>query len=166
MIKHKISILAETEIGKEDEVCALIARCAQEVLAQEGVTFPAQIDVTLVRDEDIRALNAEHRNKDVVTDVLSFPMYEFYNGEPREDLAGDEDPGTGRILLGDMVLNYARACEQAEEFGHSPARECGYLTVHSVLHLLGYDHERGEEEQAIMRAREETILSALGLNRA
>ncbi len=162
----EVSIGFETAVEDEDALCALITRCACAALDAEGVAFPAQIDVTVVGDEDIRALNAQYREKDAVTDVLSFPLYEFYNGEAREELDGEADPATGRILLGDMILNYARACEQAQEYGHSPARECGFLTVHSCLHLLGYDHERGDEEQRIMRAREEAILSALGLTRA
>ena len=166
MTEAEIRIQFETEAPDADELRALITRCARAALAAEGVDFPAQIDVTVVDDEDIRALNAEYRDKDAVTDVLSFPLYEFWNGEPREGLAHEADPETGRILLGDMVLNYKRACEQAAEFGHSPARECGFLTVHSCLHLLGYDHERGEDEQRLMRGREEAILTPLGLTRA
>ncbi|MGE4548322.1 MAG: rRNA maturation RNase YbeY [Intestinibacillus sp.] len=165
MAEYEIHIEMDEPVADEASVRELVTRCARETLAREGVCFPAQIDVTVVGDDDIRALNAAYRDKDAVTDVLSFPLYEFYNGEPREDLTGETDPLTGRILLGDMVLNYRRACEQAEEFGHSPARECGFLTVHSVLHLLGYDHERGEAEQAVMRAHEEAVLRALGLTR-
>lgn len=166
MTEAEINIGFETAVEGEDELRTLITRCARAALDAEGVAFAAQIDVTVVGDEDIRALNAQYREKDAVTDVLSFPLYEFYNGEAREGLDGEEDPETGRILLGDMILNYKRACEQAQEYGHSPARECGFLTVHSCLHLLGYDHERGEDEQRVMRAREEAILGALGLTRA
>ena len=96
-------------------------------------------------------------------DVLSFPMFDYYNGAPREDL--EPDPESGRVMLGDMVLCYTRACEQAEEYGHSAARECGFLTTHSVLHLLGYDHERGEDDTARMRRREKEYLEAIGLTR-
>lgn len=99
-----------------------------------------------------------------MTDVLSFPMYEFYNGRPREALGGR--PGIGKVMLGDMILNYQRAAGQAAEFGHSAARECGFLTVHSVLHLLGFDHEREEDDRRLMRKNEEEILSAVGLARA
>lgn len=165
MTKAEINILLETEVDSRDALCALVTSCACAALETEGVDFPAQIDVTVVGDEEIRALNAEYRNKDTVTDVLSFPLYEFYNGQPREDLSGEADPQTGRILLGDMILNYRRACEQAAEFGHSAERECGFLTVHSCLHLLGYDHERGQEEQRVMREREEAVLQSLGLTR-
>ena len=166
MTEYEINIAVEEPVDDEAGLRALITRCAKEALAREHVGFPAQIDIAVVGDEEIRALNAEYRHKDVVTDVLSFPMYEFYNGEAQEGLEGEADPETGRILLGDMVLNYRRACEQAAEYGHSPARECGFLTVHSVMHLLGYDHERGDGEQAVMRAHEAAVLGALGLTRA
>lgn len=165
MTEAEIQIRFETDVEEAEELNLLITRCAREALRQEGIFFPAQIDVTVVDDESIRSLNAEYRNKDAITDVLSFPLYEFYNGEPCEDLEGEADPGNGRILLGDMVLNYKRACEQAEEYGHTPARECGFLTVHSCLHLIGYDHERGEADQKLMRKHEEKILKNLGLTR-
>ena len=165
MIKPEVNIVLETEIEEETEVAALIRRCVEEVLTRQKIEFPAQVDVTIVEDDAIRLLNAEYRDKDMATDVLSFPLYEFYNGEAKESLAGEESPENGRILLGDMILNYARACQQAEEYGHSPARECGFLTVHSVLHLLGFDHERGEDDQKKMRAEEEAALTALGLVR-
>lgn len=160
---HAIFVEAETETPGLEEVRALITKCALETLRLEGIDFPAEVDVTLVDDEGIRTLNAQHRDKDAATDVLSFPMYAFWNGAARETL--EADPDTGRVLLGDMVLNYARACEQAEAFGHSPARECGFLTVHSVLHLLGYDHEREEADRLRMREREEAALKAVGLTR-
>lgn len=165
VVETVINILCETEVEGVGELCALITKCAEAVLRAEKVSFAAQIDVTVVDDEEIRALNAQHRNKDAVTDVLSFPLYEFHNGKALEDLSDEADPENGRVLLGDMVLNYKRACEQAEEFGHSPARECGFLTVHSCLHILGYDHERGENDEKKMRAREEAILDELGLTR-
>ena len=159
----RIRVTADAAIRGEAEVCALIARCAEQVLEQEGTAFPAFIDVTIVGDDAIREANAAYRGKDAVTDVLSFPMYEFYNGEPQEAL--DKDPESGQVMLGDMLLNYDRAVAQAAEYGHSPARECGYLSVHSVLHLLGYDHERDEPDRLLMRQKEEAALSALGLAR-
>lgn len=162
-MEHLIRVTAEVPLENEEEVRALIIRCAQEALAREEVDFDAFVDVTIVDGENIRALNAEYRGKDAVTDVLSFPMYEFLNGAPEEEL--EADPESGKVMLGDMVLNYERAREQAAEFGHSAARECGFLTVHSVLHLLGFDHERGEDDRARMRAEEERILSVLGLTR-
>ena len=152
-----------TEVENEDEVRALVEKCARNVLSRENVDFPAEIDITVVDADTIREMNAEYRSKDSVTDVLSFPMYEFYNGEPREEL--DEEPDTGCVMLGDMILCYTRACEQAKEFGHSAARECGYLTTHSMLHLLGYDHERNDEDTRLMRSKEEEYMNAIGLTR-
>lgn len=162
-MEYRIRVTAEVPLEQEEEVRTLITRCAQGALAHEQVDFPAFVDVTIVDDETIRTLNAENRNIDAVTDVLSFPMYEFYNGEAQEEL--EEDPESGEVMLGDMILNYQRACQQAAEFGHSAARECGFLTVHSVLHLLGFDHERGEDDRRAMRGEEEAILTGLGLTR-
>lgn len=162
-MNHQINIGFETEVEDEQGVRELIQTCAGRVLESENVPFDAEIDVTVVDADSIRQLNAEYRDKDAVTDVLSFPMYEFYNGEPQEEL--EAEPDTGCVMLGDVILCYTRACEQAAEFGHSPARECGYLTTHSVLHLLGYDHERNDEDTRLMRAKEEDNLAFLGLTR-
>ena len=162
-MNHQIRIGFSTEVENEDEVRALVEKCARNVLSRENVDFPAEIDITVVAADTIREMNAEYRSKDSVTDVLSFPMYEFYNGEPREEL--DEEPDTGCVMLGDMILCYTRACEQAKEFGHSAARECGYLTTHSMLHLLGYDHERNDEDTRLMRSKEEEYMNAIGLTR-
>ena len=162
-MRHEISITFETPVEDEQGVRELIHACALRVLESERAPLPMAVDVTVVDAARIRALNAEHRGKDAVTDVLSFPMYEFVNGVPQEVL--DPAPNTGLVMLGDMVLCYTRACEQAAEYGHSPARECGYLTTHSVLHLLGYDHERNEADTRLMRAKEEDNLAFLGLTR-
>ena len=162
-MNHQIRIGFSTEVENEDEVRALVEKCARNVLSRENVDFPAEIDITVVDADTIREMNAEYRSKDSVTDVLSFPMYEFYNGEPREEL--DEEPDTGCVMLGDMILCYTRACEQAKEFGHSAARECGYLTTHSMLHLLGYDHERNDKDTRLMRSKEEEYMNAIGLTR-
>ena len=162
-MNHQIRIGFSTEVENEDEVRALVEKCARNVLSRENVDFPAEIDITVVDADTIREMNAEYRSKDSVTDVLSFPMYEFDNGAPREEL--DEEPDTGCVMLGDMILCYTRACEQAKEFGHSAARECGYLTTHSMLHLLGYDHERNDEDTRLMRSKEEEYMNAIGLTR-
>ena len=161
--EHFISVTFETEVKDADSVRELIEKCAKNVLERENIPFDAEIDARVVDAEEIRRLNAEFRDKDAVTDVLSFPMFDYYNGAPREDL--EPDPESGRVMLGDMILCYTRACEQAEEYGHSAARECGFLTTHSVLHLLGYDHERGEDDTARMRRREKEYLEAIGLTR-
>lgn len=161
--KHRITILFETDVTDKPAITSLITDCARRVLESEAVDFAAAIDVTIVDGETIRAMNREYREKDGVTDVLSFPMYEFYNGVPQEEL--EIDPDSRCVMLGDMILCYTRACEQAEQFGHTPARECGYLTTHSVLHLLGYDHERNDEDTALMRRKEESNLALSGLTR-
>lgn len=162
-MEHIVRVTTEVEIQNEQEVIDLIKRCANAVLSHQNIDFDSFVDVTIVDDENIRQLNSEYRNKDAVTDVLSFPMYEFENGNPLEVL--EKDPETGKIMLGDMILNYNRAKEQANEYGHSVSRECGFLTVHSVLHLLGFDHEREDEDRILMRKNEEEILNSLGLVR-
>lgn len=162
-MNHQINIGFDTAVEDEKAVSELIRSCAERVLASENVSFDAEIDVTVVDAETIRQMNAEYRDKDAVTDVLSFPMYDFLNGTPREEL--EAEPDSACVMLGDMILCYTRACEQAAAFGHSPARECGYLTTHSVLHLLGYDHERTDEDTRLMRAKEEDNLRFLGLTR-
>lgn len=163
-MNHDIRVTAEAAVEQEDALRALITTCALHVLTSEGVDFDAFVDVTIVDGETIREMNREYRDKDAVTDVLSFPMYAFWNGKAQEEL--EEDPERGQVMLGDMILNYDRAREQAAEFGHSVERECGFLTVHSVLHLLGYDHEREEDDRLLMRRKEEENLTALGLVRA
>ena len=162
-MNHQINIGFDTAVEDEQGVSELIRTCALRVLESERVPFDASVDVTVVDADTIRQMNAEYRDKDAVTDVLSFPMYEFVNGAPQEEL--EREPDTGCVMLGDMILCYTRACEQAAAFGHSPARECGYLTTHSVLHLLGYDHERNEADTRLMRAKEEDNLAFLGLTR-
>lgn len=162
-MSHQINIGFETDVEDAQAVSELILTCAKRVLESEDVPFDAAIDVTVVDADEIRRLNAEYRDKDAVTDVLSFPMYDFLNGQPQEEL--EAEPDSGCVMLGDMVLCYTRAVEQAAQFGHSPARECGYLTTHSVLHLLGYDHERNDEDTRLMRAKEEDNLFFLGLTR-
>ena len=144
---------------EEIDKAALAAALSDE--ANSDTALSAEIVFT--DGAAMQKLNAEARGVDAVTDVLSFPMYEFLNGEPQEEL--EAEPDSGCVMLGDMILCYTRACEQAEQFGHSPARECGYLTTHSVLHLLGYDHERNDEDTRLMRSKEEDNLAFLGLTR-
>lgn len=164
-MKYRIRITPETELKELEAVTELVTRCACAALEQENAPDNSFVDVTIVDSETIRQINAEQRDKDMVTDVLSFPMLDFYNGEPPEDIEFDRNPEDGSLFLGDMILNYDRACEQAVEFGHSVERECGFLTVHSMLHLVGYDHERSEDERRLQRAHEESVLRGLGLTR-
>ena len=135
-----------------------------KALCQElGMEEAAEASVSFVSDGPIRALNRQERGVDAPTDVLSFPMFELSPGEkPRAEWA---DPDTGKVFLGDMVISLERANEQAEEYGHSLERELCYLTVHSVLHLLGYDHLDEGPMKRQMREREEKILTEMGLDR-
>ncbi|MDO5783458.1 MAG: rRNA maturation RNase YbeY [Eubacteriales bacterium] len=164
-MEHRIRITPEAEVAELDSVCELITRCAQAALEAEGAPEGCFVDVTIVDGDTIREINRENRGKDTVTDVLSFPMLEFFNGEWPEDVEEERSPEDGLLFLGDMILNYDRAVEQAEEYGHSVQRECGFLTVHSMLHLLGYDHERSEDERQLQRKQEEAVLSSFGLLR-
>ncbi len=135
----------------------LIRRCCTAVLDFEKFQGSAEISVSFLNNQQIRQLNAEHRNKDIETDVLSFPLGE--NG------VYDQNPETGAYVLGDIVISVEKAIDQAELYGHTLQREIGFLTVHSMLHLLGYDHEAGGLEATLMREKEEAILDELGLTR-
>ncbi len=143
-----------------------ITRCIQATLEAEGVTVPCEINVLITDDVGIRGINLAYRNIDKATDVLSFPMFQLEPGNPPADWTDYLDPGTGLCPLGDMAISLERAREQAKEFGHTVRREVGYLTIHSMLHLLGYDHvDEGPMKQQ-MRAREETIASTIeGMSR-
>ena len=134
----------------------LIRRAIRTTLAREGFTRSAELSVTFTDNEGIRALNREYRKIDRATDVLSFPQFDFHGGEELPE--GDES-----VALGDIVLSLERAEEQAREFGHSFSREVAFLTVHSMLHLLGYDHELGDAEDADMRERQRAVMHDMGL---
>lgn len=164
-MEHRIRITPEVAIADQDAVSALIVRCAKAVFETEGAPDGCFVDVTIVDGDTIREINRENRGKDAVTDVLSFPMLEFFDGEWPEDVEEERNPEDGSLFLGDMILNYDRAVSQAAEYGHSVERECGFLTVQSMLHLLGYDHERSEEERQTQRRHEEAVLAPLGLIR-
>ncbi|HWP51449.1 MAG TPA: rRNA maturation RNase YbeY [Clostridia bacterium] len=135
----------------------LIKRCCNAVLAAEGLQEPAEISISLVDNESIRELNASYRNKDSATDVLSFPM--------GEEGIYDINEESGASILGDIVISMERAVEQARLYGHSLERELGFLTVHSMFHLLGYDHETDGMQARIMHEKEEAVLQGLGLSR-
>ena len=135
----------------------LVRRCCKAVLANEGFTDIAEISITFVDDDTIHQLNKKHRNIDKSTDVLSFPMGE--NG----DFPINHD--TGAKVLGDIIISIDHAYAQAEKYGHTLQREIGFLTVHSLLHLLGYDHENGGLEAVKMREKEEAVLTRVGLKR-
>lgn len=158
-------IILESELEQEFPYSSLLRDCITTALAQEGVDVPCEVDVLITDDEGIHRINLEQRDVDRATDVLSFPMFYFRPGKPPKGDALDIDPETGLLPLGDMVISYERAQAQAEEYGHSVQRELGYLAVHSVLHLLGYDHLDEGPQKKRMRAREEAILAELGITR-
>ena len=135
----------------------IIRRCCHATLVLEQFEGDAEVEVSIVDNEQIREINAAQRDIDQATDVLSFPL--------GEDGTYDVNPATGAKMLGDIVLSLERAEEQAENFGHSLQREVGYLTTHSMLHLLGYDHVNGGIEAVRMREKEEAVMTRVGLPR-
>ena len=160
--RHYLPITADVP-GISDEKRAFIRRVIRTALAAEGVTFPCEIDVLLTHDAGIQQINRDMRQVDRATDVLSFPEFDLTPGQlPGEE---DADPGTGLVPLGDMVISMEHVAAQAKEYGHSNRRELAYLVVHSVLHLLGYDHLDEGPMKAQMRGREEAIMTELGLTR-
>lgn len=144
-------------------VGAIIRKCVEETLQAENITTPCEINVLVTNNNGIKAINLASRNIDQPTDVLSFPMFQLDAGNPPVNWEGYIDPETGLCPLGDMVISLEKAAAQANEFGHSLRREVGYLTIHSILHLLGYDHLDEGPQKAQMREREETI--AAGISR-
>jgi probable rRNA maturation factor len=158
MEKVKVTIMNKQKAVKiPTGIRMLIRRACIAVLAEEGFLEPAEVDVSFVDDEQIRELNREFRNIDKSTDVLSFPL--------GEDGVFDENPATGAKLLGDVIISVEHAVHQAEEYGHTLQREMAFLTVHSMLHLLGYDHVESEKDSEIMREKEEAVLLKMGLSR-
>lgn len=147
----------QKEVKIPTGVRMLVRRCCHAVLVQENFEGSAEISVIFVNDAQIQELNKQHRNIDKATDVLSFPLGE--NGEYDVNLE------TGAKVLGDIVISMERAVAQAEEYGHPLQREVAFLTVHSMLHLLGYDHVNGGLEAVHMREKEEAVLTQLGLKR-
>jgi probable rRNA maturation factor len=155
--------LFETEVPGGEERFDLLRRVIRAALDQQGVDVPCEVDVLLTDDEGIHAINLEQRQVDRPTDVLSFPMFDLAPGDkPQPDWA---DPATGLVPLGDMVISLERCAAQAEEFGHPIERELAYLCVHSILHLLGYDHMDEGPMKRQMREQEEAILEKLGIGR-
>lgn len=164
-MKHQISVHSDIPHINTPALTAHIKRCIRGALEQEGVTVPCEINVLLTDNPGIREINRELRDVDRETDVLSFPMFEFTPGEFPEDVSDLLDPGSSLLPLGDMALSVEKIQSQAEEFGHSQEREIGYLTVHSVLHLLGYDHLDEGPMKKQMRAREDAIMEYLNIPR-
>ena len=160
---HKVSVTSNRKGVNTPAITAALRKAVKTALQVEGVELPCEINVMLTDDEGIRAINKIMRQLDKPTDVLSFPMFDLAPGEHPDEY--DADPETGRVPLGDMCISVERAKAQAEEYGHSFAREICYLSVHSVLHLLGYDHMDEGEMKKQMRAHEEAVMAALKLER-
>ncbi len=156
MGKTKVVITNEQkEVKVPTGIRMLIRRTCNAVLVLEHFKDDAEVSITFVDNTQIQKLNKQYRAKDRPTDVLSFPLGE--NG------VYDKNLSSGAFILGDIVISVEKAMEQARRYGHSLEREMGYLTAHSMLHLLGYDHEDGGMERVRMREKEETVMSQLGL---
>ncbi len=165
MARIKLNLTYEKPSLLNVPVTRNIRRCIEATLDAEGIEALCEINILVTDDSGIHAINLASRQIDKPTDVLSFPMFELEPGNPPMDWEDYLDPGTNACPLGDMVISLERARAQAKEFGHSVKREVGYLTIHSMLHLLGYDHLDEGEMKRQMRAREEAIASTIGLNR-
>ena len=161
MSKMKINLTFDIFTIRQPIVTSIIQKCVEATLVAEGVAVPCEINVFVTNDKGIRAINAASRNIDKATDVLSFPMFQLTPGELPDDWEEYLDPETNMCPLGDMAISLERAIDQAKEFGHGTKREIGYLTIHSVLHLLGYDHLDEGPMKAQMRKREETIAAKI-----
>lgn len=166
---RKLEIIIENNQEKvmvDNDLNELIRKAIGAVLDFEDFQEDVEISITLVNNEQIKEINKEYREKDAVTDVLSFPMLNFdeHRNIVDEYNIGDYNYDDELLLLGDIVLSLERAKEQAQEYGHSFEREVGFLTVHSMFHLLGYDHQDDADER-IMRDKEKQVLDKLGLVR-
>ena len=159
---HDIQIFREKRNLGYPEAAKLVRRAAKAALKAQGVDEDCIINIMLTDDGGIHAINLEQRGVDAPTDVLSFPMNELTEGEFDAEVC-EYDFESGKVLLGDMVIDLERCARQGEEFGHGFARELSYLTVHSVLHLLGYDHLDEGERKKRMREQEEAVMEIIGL---
>jgi len=156
-MEHKIRITYDVFSFQQLAVSAIIKKCINKVLEMQGVSVLCEINVLVTNDRGIQAINAASRSIDKPTDVLSFPMFQLEAGVLPSNWEEYLDPETGLCPLGDMAISLERAIAQAKEFGHTSRREIGYLTIHSVLHLLGYDH-MNEPDKKVMRAKEKEII--------
>ena len=165
-MSHKINLTFDIFTIQQPIVASIIKKCIHSTLEAEGVKADCEINVLVTNDKGIHAINKASRDIDRPTDVLSFPMFQLEPGNPPEDWEEYEDFETGLVPLGDMCISLERAQAQAKEFGHSAKREVGYLTIHSMLHLLGYDHLDEGPMKKQMRAREEAIAATIpGMSR-
>ncbi len=151
----------ETDEIISDEQIAELKKVCQRIMDNEECNFDAEISFTFTDNNGIRVINKEYRGIDRATDVLSFPMLEFDGGETDAEYETEN----GLVMLGDIVISIERAREQAAEFNHSPRRELAFLTAHSMLHLLGYDHVDDPEGEREMIEKQDAALNALGITR-
>lgn len=161
MNQSKINITFDCITWQRLVVRSVIRKCITATLDAEGIKIPCEINVLVTNDQGIHGINLASRNIDRPTDVLSFPMFQLVAGSPPQDWTPYIDPETELCPLGDIAISLERGIAQAKEFGHSIRREIGYLTIHSMLHLLGYDHMDEGEEKAHMRKREEVIAGTI-----
>ena len=165
-MENRINITFETMTLRRFAVASVIKKCIETTLRAEKVKVDCEINVLITNDQGIHAINKASRNIDRPTDVLSFPMFQLEPGKPPQSVEEYLDVETELCPLGDMCISLERAISQAKQFGHSVRREIGYLTIHSVLHLLGYDHLDEGSMKAQMRAREEAIVAMIpGMSR-
>ena len=160
-MRHKINLVFEQLSLQKFTISHNIRKCIHATLDAEGVDVRCEINVLVTDDAGIRIINRESRDLDKATDVLSFPMFQLEAGNPPADWEEYRDPESGLVPLGDMCISLEWAIAQAQEFGHSVKREVGYLTIHSMLHLLGYDHLDEGEMKKQMRTREEAIAASI-----
>lgn len=162
--------LVEPEGVDQEETERLLQKAVTAALSSEKIEVPVEIGLDIVSEEEIRTINREQRGIDRVTDVLSFPLNNYEKGKSANETLqaalsrGEGNMTTGEVGLGDIIICFQRAKDQSVEYGHSLNRELAFLAVHSVLHLLGYDHMVPEEEK-VMFAKQETILQSIGLTR-
>lgn len=161
-MKHKINMTFDVFTLRQPVVANIIQKSIQTALEMQGIDTCCELNVLITNDRGIRTINKASRNIDKETDVLSFPMFTLTPGQNPESWEAYLDPETGVCPLGDIAISLERAAAQAKEFGHSLKREIGYLTIHSVLHLLGYDHLDEGPQKAQMRSREEAIAAYIG----
>ena len=157
----KVNMTFDKITFQQFAVSNVIRKCIEATLVAENITIPCEINVLVTNDAGIHGINLATRQIDRPTDVLSFPMFQLEAGNPPADWTSYIDPETGLCPLGDMCISLERANAQAKEFGHSVRREVGYLTIHSMLHLLGYDHLDEGPQKAQMRKREEEIAASV-----
>ena len=167
-----MTILMENEVDAsfDFEYEKLLEEVIIQALDYEKCPYECEINLTFTDDDGIRIINSEFRGLDIPTDVLSFPMVEYETPADFENLDSDENfamyfnPESGELLLGDIVISVERAKFQAKEYGHSLKREICFLTAHSMLHLMGYDHMT-DDERVIMEKKQDDILNILGITR-